>query len=325
MADDFVTDAGLHFGNQSVAWSDLRTVAIRTTSAGPFSEDVFFLFTAADGLTYAGPQSLVPEGALAQFDAHLPGFDPAKVVDAMGCSSDRIFRLWHHEHSPARPGRDALVDRFTALVSQAGGDADRARTVAADLLDRWGAKTRRYHDLEHLTDCLRELDAVSDALDSATRLRVELALWYHDAIYEPRARDSEERSARLSLEQAPQLGLSRDVADDVARLVRATAHMGRPADAPLAPDEALVVDIDLSILGQETMRFLEYEYSVREEYARIPGFIFFPKRRRFLRGLLASARIFHTTSFHDRYEQTARANIESILRSGRYGWLSWLF
>src|SRR5262249_16328174 len=185
-------------------------------------------------------------------------------------------------------------------------------------------KSRRYHDLEHLADCLRELDATPS--EPGTADIAELALWYHDAVYEPRARDCEERSATLLCEDSASLRVPHVAPPPAPNSVRATAHVR--GKAPTGPAADLVADVDLSILGRDVLRFMEFEYSVAEEYARVPSTVYFLARGRFLAELLASPTIFRTDHFRDRYEATARANIAVLLRSPRYRahrWLGWLY
>src|SRR5207253_2303756 len=110
---------------------------------------------------------------------------------------------------------------------------------------------RHYHNQRHIADCLAEFDAVRRLAKQPEAL--ELALWFHDAVYDPKATDNEEQSAALAkrcLEGARQPDLARTVAE----LVMATKLHGADAD----PDAALVVDMDLSILGQNETRFAEY-------------------------------------------------------------------
>jgi predicted metal-dependent HD superfamily phosphohydrolase len=86
----------------------------------------------------------------------------------------------------------------------------------------------------------------------------------------------------------------------------------------------LVVDIDLSILGRDPLRFMEFEYAVAEEYARVRRPAYFLARGRFFASLLASPSIYHGDHFVKRYEARARANISALLGSPRYRVHRWL-
>ena len=66
-----------------------------------------------------------------------------------------------------------------------GAGATAAGPVVAlagdDLVSRWQAPERRYHDVEHLAEVLDGVDALAPfARDVAA---VRLAAWFHDAVY----------------------------------------------------------------------------------------------------------------------------------------------
>ena len=143
---------------------------------------------------------------------------------------------------------------------------------------------------------------------------VELALWFHDVVYDIGARNNqesnEEESARLAREEAVELGLTAEWAERVSQLVLATRHVAVPLEA----DAQLVVDIDLSILGQSRERFDAYEEEIRIEYAPVieaQGTARFDTgRARILKGFLARPAIYTTAHFRQKYEQRARANLK---------------
>jgi predicted metal-dependent HD superfamily phosphohydrolase len=99
---------------------------------------------------------------------------------------------------------------------------------------------------------------------------VEAALWYHDAIYTPRANDNERRSAELADTFLRSVGVSATSVSKVQSHIMATVHAAEPID----PDSRLVVDIDLSILGQDIAAYDQFERSVREEYKWVPWFLY---------------------------------------------------
>src|SRR5439155_22696514 len=81
---------------------------------------------------------------------------------------------------------------------------------------------RCYHTLEHLSEVFKVAGKLADvATDPAA---VQLAIWFHDGVYDPRAKDNEERSAALADELLRPLGVPDDVLRHVAAMIRATAH-----------------------------------------------------------------------------------------------------
>ena len=196
----------------------------------------------------------------------------------------------------------ALSDRFDRLVRRMGARADPAE-VSAALAAAWAAPGRVYHTTAHLADCLARLD---ETPASATRDTVEAALWFHDAVYDPRASDNEARSAGWAREALTGLGVPFPTADEVARLVLVTRH-----DAPVTdPAAALVSDVDLSILGRPPERYDEFERQIREEYAWVPEPVFRAERARILAAFLRRDPLYLTPAFRDRYERQARANLD---------------
>ncbi len=197
-------------------------------------------------------------------------------------------------------------ERFIALARRLGATTDPA-PVAADLLRRWGEPGRTYHSLQHLDDCLVQLDAAP--AQEADRDLVESALWFHDAVYDPRAGDNEDRSADLAREQLRKMDVTAARADAVAALVLLTRHRARPEDA----EGRLVCDIDLSILGRPADEFDRYDGEIRTEYQWVPETHYRRERLVVLRGFLEREGLYLTPHFRERYEQPARANLRRAI------------
>lgn len=166
---------------------------------------------------------------------------------------------------------------------------------------------RAYHTPRHLEECFA-LFAEARPL-CARPGEVGLALWLHDAVYEPKLRDSEDSSARWAEEILRESAASPEVVARVRQLILATKHDA----APPAGDARVLVDIDLAILGAEPARFDEYEAQVREEYAHLPDAVFRAGRAKLLRDLAARPTLYSTPHFQARFEARARANIERSL------------
>jgi predicted metal-dependent HD superfamily phosphohydrolase len=304
-------EQGFETDSLAVAWGEVLTVGLRTTSDGPFAEDLFWQFALADRLIEL-PGSCLQGSALAVVFGALPGIDLRKVVAAMGSTEDRQFRVWERREPP-RPELASLHARFGDLLGRLGAVGDPA-PFGDRLLAAWSEPARRYHDTEHLAECLSTLDRAAPA--GPERDLAELALWYHDAVYDPRERDNEARSAAWLESDGAQLSLEPALTARAARLVRATAHgSASPEGDPLA---ALVCDVDLAILGREPLRFFEFEDSVREEYAHVGSIAFALGRGRFLASLLRQPRIYVTPWAHDAFEEAARRNVAALLALPRY-------
>jgi predicted metal-dependent HD superfamily phosphohydrolase len=176
-----------------------------------------------------------------------------------------------------------------------------------ELIARYGEPHRRYHTPRHLGECFEKLDAVRALAEHPAE--IELALWFHDAIYDTKRRDNEKKSAEWARASALAAGVPAAACDRVHALVMATRHKA----IPHGTDAGLLVDVDLSILGAPRERFDEYERQVREEYAWVLDFLYRRERRKILKDFLSRERIFSSAHFRDRYEEQARSNIERSL------------
>ncbi len=198
-------------------------------------------------------------------------------------------------------------ERWSALWHRLGAASD--PTLSFDRLTRQYAEAQRfYHTLAHIGVCLAELDRAEHLAEAPDE--VEVALWLHDVVYDPRAWDNEERSADWARDALAQGGIAADVRTRVAELILATKHVATPG----APDAALTVDIDLAILGHSPQEFEAYETAIRREYAWVPEPVFRRTRSGILRSLLGRARIYATDWFGARYESRARENLRQGLR-----------
>lgn len=180
---------------------------------------------------------------------------------------------------------------------------DQARIEWRELVARYADPWRSYHTLAHVLDCQHELDGCRELSSDADA--VEAALWFHDAVYDPRSLGNEEASARLARQVLGHAGVAPERLDRVERLILATGHTGVPEDG----DAALVVDIDLAILGAAPERFEQYEQGIRREYAWVPEVVFRKKRAELLEAFLRRSPLFSTQTFRIRLEAQARRNL----------------
>jgi predicted metal-dependent HD superfamily phosphohydrolase len=170
-----------------------------------------------------------------------------------------------------------------------------------DLLARWSEAHRKHHTVAHLHEMLDAIGQLAAAGIEFDREAVELAAWFHDAIYEIGRDDNEDRSADL----ARDLLASSPIRDEVARLVLVTkTHKVTDGDV----NGAVLSDADLSVLGSEPLRYRAYAEAVREEYADVPDDMFKPARAQILSSLL-DGQLFHTAAGRERWDARARRNI----------------
>ena len=190
--------------------------------------------------------------------------------------------------------------------------ADCLAKSRAELERAYTSPNRHYHNLEHIRQCLALFEQVRNQFTDAQA--VELAIWFHDSVYDPTRSDNEERSADWADGRLMECGATQEQIDRVRNLILATKHNTAPTDQ----DARLLVDIDLAILGSDRELFDAYERAIRQEYAHVPDETFASGRSQILERFLARPHIFLTDYFGNALERRARSNLtKSIERLRR--------
>lgn len=205
------------------------------------------------------------------------------------------------------------LDRAWVTTAAAAGARGDVAAVGARLLAAWTEPHRGYHDLRHLTEVLRRVDELAGPgrLDAAGATAVRLAAWFHDAVYDPRATDNEDASARRADQDLAALQVPPGVRTEVARLVRLTAsHDPSPDDLR----GAVLCDADLGVLAAPAQRYAGYVQGVRREYAHLPDATFRAGRAAVLRRLLERPRLYSSPGATG-WEEPARAAVTAELRA----------
>ncbi len=94
----------------------------------------------------------------------------------------------HHRVQRYRERWQAIWSRLGATLTDASSDP-----LLIALIEKYGARHRAYHNWAHLDECLAQFDWAWGLADHPAD--VEMALWFHDAIYDPHRADNEARSA----------------------------------------------------------------------------------------------------------------------------------
>lgn len=171
------------------------------------------------------------------------------------------------------------------------------------LVRAYAEPNRHYHNWSHIAACLGHLDA---SIHLAARpLEVEVAIWFHDAIYNPYSRTNEERCAGMAGKWIAHNGGSQEMRERIERGIRLTRH----EEPPSTPDEALLLDIDLAILGAEEPAYAAYAGAIRAEYGLLPAWYYNKQRGTVLTGFLNRKTIYHTPTYQSALESRARVNI----------------
>lgn len=205
------------------------------------------------------------------------------------------------------------LDLSAAWISVAGASQE-SLDCWTRLIGRWTEPHRRHHGIAHLSAVLLFIDEYAGLADDPDAVR--LAAWYHDAIYDPRASDNEERSTALAANELGVLGLAGGLIDEVARLVLLTVTHD-PADDDR--NGVLLSDADLLVLASPPDAYAVYANAIRQEYAHVSDADFRTGRAAVLDALLESSRLYRLDVLAP-LEAAARRNMKaelSLLRPDR--------
>jgi predicted metal-dependent HD superfamily phosphohydrolase len=198
-----------------------------------------------------------------------------------------------------------LVDRWAVLMGSFGFPPN--KEACDTLVAAYSEGHRHYHTLRHLEGCLRDLDSCAAKAERANE--IELALWFHDAIYRPLSGDNEGKSAEWAAAFLESNRAAPDIIQRVRALVEVTKHQG----SPQGRDQSLLVDVDLAILGAEESEYDLFEAGVRKEYQLVPSFLFNKKRAEILSEFLRRPSLYTNEPFRSNLEGRAKLNLRRAI------------
>ncbi len=202
-------------------------------------------------------------------------------------------------HTPA--AERANRERFVALCAR-NGVRTHADDVFREVRAHYDEPHRHYHTAAHLGHCLKEFDKAGHLIPDPDA--VELGLWFHDAVYHPKACDNELLSAELFMRKIGRY-IAPARAEHIHRLIIATVH----DTLPECEDERFIVDIDLSSFALPWHKFALDSANIRKEYLHLSDSEFYRKQFCFLKALDRREHFYSTGFFRQRYERIARENL----------------
>ena len=210
------------------------------------------------------------------------------------------------------PERESLQHQWRDLIAPYAPDAARAAEVWQQLCTLHDEPHRAYHNFSHvnalllMAEDLRERRRLSDATV------VAFAIWFHDAVYQPRRDDNEARSADLAVSSLDSLNVPAEITERVRGLILATKTHSA---AGLDNDGQLFLDLDLAILGAPPDTYRAYREAIRAEYSWVPAFFYRRARRKILQGFLDRENLYFTSDIGGLRETQARENIAEELQT----------
>jgi predicted metal-dependent HD superfamily phosphohydrolase len=180
------------------------------------------------------------------------------------------------------------------------GHPEDSEEVFHHLLKRYNEPGRWHHVLAHVVSMLDELEECGD-YDPV----IAFAIWFHDAVYDPRSKDNEFESAHLARRGCHKMAFGAEFSTEVCNLILATQH----TETPKGLNAQIIVDLDLAILGKPEAEFDTYEINIRKEYEWVPAQAFREGRAKILQSFLERPAIYSLPFFRNKYETAARVNL----------------
>jgi predicted metal-dependent HD superfamily phosphohydrolase len=214
------------------------------------------------------------------------------------------------EFFSCRPQRAAdLREDLASSLASAAGDEQKTAEIAGLIVAQYSAGHRVYHNLSHVDALLENAENFKDQF--ADEEGVRLAVWFHDAVYEPRSASNEIESSRLAVESLAALNFPQEKIEKVEKMILATrTHDAAGLDA----DGELFLDLDLGILGADKNLYRRYAQAIREEYSFVPESLYRVKRREILESFLRREFIYYTAEMRASREEAARRNVANEIK-----------
>lgn len=172
------------------------------------------------------------------------------------------------------------------------------------LVEAYSGPERHYHNLEHLSEMFRVASRLQDRAEEPTA--IQLAIWFHDAVYDPRSKENEQRSATWAREAMNEFKIPEVMIRHVEAMILATGKHLPSDDA----DTRILLDADLAILGADPRRYDRYAEDIRKEYAWVDDDTYRRGRSAVLEAFLAREAIYQTERMHEMGEEPARQNLQ---------------
>ena len=184
------------------------------------------------------------------------------------------------------------------------------------LVQLYMATERHYHTIDHPASMLQRYLKLVQKKKFECDHSVFLAIWWHDAVYNPMAEKgcNEEDSASLMMSSCPDESYQ-DLSDATLHIMATIEHQ------PKTPKAAILCDLDLYELSADWRIYLDNAAMVRQEFNHLDNDAWVRGRSDWLIGMLDRPQLFWSFAHTENLEAQARCNLESelgVLDSGGY-------
>lgn len=197
-----------------------------------------------------------------------------------------------------------LQHEWEQLLQIFGIAPTQAQPAFIGLSQAYSSSGRVYHTLVHIQDMLERIDRLRDYATNVPA--IQLATWFHDCVYDPRADNNEEQSALYARNTLTSLALPDATIQTVAQMILCTKT--HRVDERFT-DCQILLDADLAILGTSALQYAAYAEAIRQEYHWVPAPAYKSARTRILQAFLQRTRIYWTEPMYAALEEQARENL----------------
>ncbi|MCK9272898.1 pantetheine-phosphate adenylyltransferase [Candidatus Gracilibacteria bacterium] len=233
------------------------------------------------------------------------GYGNAIEFENNGNNSTQIKKIFNQMLSSVDVFGELRIKSVLAKL----GMEDKWLEIYGKIKPMYDNPDRLYHNWFHVVACLNELYEVKEYLFNEEFIPLVFAIIFHDAVYNSSAKkgENENNSALLAEKILKDLNIEQDIIDRTKELIKLTAS--HTIDSNEISEKYMMIDFDLSILGQDWDKYYQYSKSIRGEYSIYSEKDYTAGRLSFLKGML-SRQIFQTPYFQEKYEKQAKLNIE---------------
>jgi predicted metal-dependent HD superfamily phosphohydrolase len=185
-----------------------------------------------------------------------------------------------------------FIDRWQAIAAKLNLDGAKTKEVGDYLFAQYSGSDRHYHSVRHIVSMLDGFEALKSKFQEPDV--AELAIFFHDVIYDAACSDNEEQSAIKMKEKL------QGIVDEATLTSAAFSIESTKKHAPTSnPDTNLILDLDMAILGQPWVVYERYAKGVMQEYLPVYGEEVYRRGRPklFLEPTIARGNIFLTDDF----------------------------
>jgi predicted metal-dependent HD superfamily phosphohydrolase len=198
---------------------------------------------------------------------------------------------------------DILLSSWQTTLQNFHVDPGAANKVFLDLVGIYAESNRHYHNIQHISQVLSTIDILKNYAQDLPA--IQLAAWFHDAVYHTQLKDNEEKSAIYAQNVLLGLGIPAHRMIKITNLILNTKyHQAEDIDSQI------LLDADLAILGTNSIAYQEYAHAIRQEYAWVEETEYIAGRKLVLERFLQRPFIYYTSVMRESAEELARLNIQ---------------